>query len=236
MILTAHQPTYLPWLGLFNKIFYSDKYVYFDNVQYLPKEWMNRNLIKTSDGKAIYLTVPVIKKNFLNMKSNQILINNSLPWKRKHLKSIEMNYKNTKYFENYIDIFREIYIKDWVYLSDLNLYILKTFLKILKINKDIITLSELNLEGKKSELIINMCKKLNANIFIFGQQGINYADIEKFKKNNINIVFQNYKHPTYQQTGKKFKSHLSVIDLIFNCGENSSDIINGYENRITIQS
>jgi hypothetical protein len=232
MILTAHQPTYLPWLGLFNKIFYSDKYVYFDNVQYLPKEWMNRNLIKTSDGKTIYLTVPVIKKNFLNMKSNQILINNSLPWKRKHLKSIEINYKSTKYFENYIDLFREIYIQDWVYLSDLNLHILKTFLKILKIDKEIITLSELNLEGKKSELIINMCKKLNAQIFIFGEQGTNYADANKFEKNNINIVFQKYKHPIYQQTGKKFISHLSVLDLIFNCGENSSDIINDYNNKI----
>ena len=68
MILTAHQPTYLPWLGLFNKISYSDVFVFFDTVQYLPKEWMNRNYIRSKDEK-ILLTVPVKKKKLFKQKN-----------------------------------------------------------------------------------------------------------------------------------------------------------------------
>ena len=68
MILTGHQPTYLPWLGLFNKISYAEYFVLFDNVQYLPKEWMNRNKIKTPNGE-IFLNVPVLKKSYLKKKN-----------------------------------------------------------------------------------------------------------------------------------------------------------------------
>ena len=226
MILTGHQPTYLPWLGLFNKISMADKYVYFDDVQYLPKEWMNRNLIKSHNEKKIYLTVPVIKKNFLNKKVCEIEINNNLPWKRKHIKSLELSYKKTKYFDKYFYEFKKIYDMDWKYLSELNLYILKLLLKILNIQIEIIKLSSLNLNEKKSDLIISVCKSLGAKKFIFGEKGKDYAIISDFKKNNIEPIFQEYRHPKYDQMGKQFISHLSVIDLIFNCGTNSLDIIN----------
>ena len=91
MILTAHQPVYLPWLGLFHKIWLSDTYVFFNTVQYLPKEWMNRNKIKTFNGE-IYLTVPVLKKGFLEKKNNEIEINNNTNWQKKHFGRSLKNY------------------------------------------------------------------------------------------------------------------------------------------------
>ena len=84
MILTAHQPVYLPWLGLFHKIALSDTFVFFDEVQYLPKDWMNRNKIKTKDGE-IWLTVPVLRKGQRELKTSEIKINNSTNWQKKHL-------------------------------------------------------------------------------------------------------------------------------------------------------
>ena len=226
MILTGHQPTYLPWLGLFNKIAGSTDYVFFDDVQYLPKEWMNRNKVKGINGEQIFLTVPVLRKNFLNKKTHEIKIDNSYPWKRKHLKTIEITYKKSKFFENYIDRIRTIYNRDWEYLSDLNLYILNLMLDILNIKVNMHKLTDLKVPGKKSDLVLNVCKKLGAKKFIFGEQGKNYADIESFKKNNIEVYFQEYLHPTYKQQGKNFTSHLSVIDLIFNCGTDALNIIN----------
>ena len=91
MILTAHQPVYLPWLGLFHKIAISDTYVYFDNVQYLPKDWMNRNKIKTNNDE-IWLTVPVLRKGYRDLRTSEIKINNSTDWQKKHLRSISLNY------------------------------------------------------------------------------------------------------------------------------------------------
>ncbi len=92
MILTAHQPVYLPWLGLFHKIALADKFVFFNQVQYLPKDWMNRNKIKTPTGE-IWLTVPVLRKGYRETVTSEIEINNDTDWKRKHLKSILINYK-----------------------------------------------------------------------------------------------------------------------------------------------
>ena len=97
MILTAHQPVYLPWLGLFHKIALAETFVYFDQVQYLPKDWMNRNKIRTKDG-SIWLTVPVLRKGYRDLKSSEIEINNSINWQKKHLRSISLNYKKSPYF------------------------------------------------------------------------------------------------------------------------------------------
>ena len=225
MILTAHQPVYLPWLGLFQKIASADVFVIFDTVQYLPKDWMNRNKIKIKNN-YLYLSVPVLDKGFLNKKIYEIKINNNLNWKKKHFKSIYINYKKAKFFKNYINFFEETYSKDWEFLSDLNSHMLSFFLKELKINVKILKASDLNLKGKKSDLVLDMCKKLNSDTYIFGEQGESYADIESFNGNGIDVVFQKYDHPIYHQIQGKFISHLSIIDLLFNCGEESLKILN----------
>ena len=99
MILTAHQPVYLPWLGLFHKIALADEFVIFDQVQYLPKDWMNRNKIKTQIG-SIWLTVPVLRKGHRELKTSEIQINNSVDWRKKHLRSISINYQKRSILKN----------------------------------------------------------------------------------------------------------------------------------------
>ena len=85
MILTAHQPAYLPWLGLFHKIALADKFVFLDNLQFEKNSVENRNKIKTSDG-SIWLTVPV--NAHINLKSNQTKIDFTHNWFEKHLKNL----------------------------------------------------------------------------------------------------------------------------------------------------
>ena len=104
------------------------------------------------------------------------------------------------------------------------------FLSLLKIKTKIIFGSEYKFDGKNNSLIINMCKKLNANIYIFGELGIQYADKKQFKENNIKIYFQKYQHPIYDQLYDNYENNLSIVDLLFNCGEDSYDII--FENNI----
>ena len=232
MILTAHQPVYLPWLGLFHKISLSDTFVFFDEVQYLPKDWMNRNKIKTKDGE-IWLTVPVLRKGYRELKTSEIKINNSTNWQKKHLHSISLNYKKTEYFDEYYPFFEKIYTKKWETLNEITEYMLRWFLKKLEINVNFLKASDLKFEGKKSELVLDMCKKLNATTYIFGELGKNYADIKKFDSLKIKTVFQEYKHPKYSQINGEFISNLSIIDLLFNHGSKSFKII--MENNITKQ-
>jgi len=224
MILTAHQPVYLPWLGLFHKIALAETFVYFDQVQYLPKDWMNRNKIRTKSG-SIWLTVPVLRKGYRDLKTSEIEINNSINWQKKHLRSISLNYKKSPYFENYIPFFEEVYSRKWEFLGDLNEYMLKWFLDELGIKVNFLNAKNFKFEGEKSSLILNMCKKLDASTYIFGTLGKDYANVHEFEKNNIKLIFQDYNHPKYSQLYNEFVSHLSVIDLLFNHGPKSLEII-----------
>ncbi len=224
MILTAHQPVYLPWLGLFHKIALAETFVYFDQVQYLPKDWMNRNKIRTKSG-SIWLTVPVLRKGYRDLKTSEIEINNSIDWQKKHLRSISLNYKKSPYFENYIPFFEDVYSRKWKFLGELNEYMLKWFLDELGIKVNFLNANDFKFQGEKSSLILNMCKELNASTYIFGMLGKDYADVQEFEKNNIGLIFQNYNHPKYSQLYREFISHMSVIDLLFNHGPKSLEII-----------
>ena len=224
MILTAHQPVYLPWLGLFHKIALAETFVYFDQVQYLPKDWMNRNKIRTKSG-SIWLTVPVLRKGYRDLKTSEIEINNSIDWQKKHLRSISLNYKKSPYFENYIPFFEDVYSRKWKFLGELNEYMLKWFLDELGIKVNFLNANDFKFQGEKSSLILNMCKELNASTYIFGVLGKDYADVQEFEKNNIGLIFQNYNHPKYSQLYREFISHMSVIDLLFNHGPKSLEII-----------
>ena len=224
MILTAHQPVYLPWLGLFHKIALAETFVYFDQVQYLPKDWMNRNKIRTKSG-SIWLTVPVLRKGYRDLKTSEIEINNSIDWQKKHLRSISLNYKKSPYFENYIPFFEDVYSRKWKFLGELNEYMLKWFLDELGIKVNFLNTNDFKFQGEKSSLILNMCKELNASTYIFGMLGKDYADVQEFEKNDIGLIFQNYNHPKYSQLYREFISHMSIIDLLFNHGPKSLEII-----------
>jgi len=224
MILTAHQPVYLPWLGLFHKIALSDAYCYFDDVQYLKKDWNNRNRIKTDRGE-IWLTVPVLTEKHREKTIREVKIDNTQNWAKKHWKSIYLNYKKAPYFEHYSNFFEQAYNKKWEYIANLDEYFLKWFLKQLGIEIEYRKASELNFKGQKSDLVLDMCKKLRTDLYIFGEQGAGYAREENFAEKGIKLYFQKYDYPQYPQIKGNFIPYLSIIDLLFNCGPKSLEVL-----------
>jgi hypothetical protein len=230
VILTAHQPAYLPWLGLFHKISLADKFVFLDDVQYQTGDWNNRNKIKTSQGPT-WLTVPVLSKHHLHLNVKEVHINNTPPWRRKHLKSIHLAYGKAPYFSRYIDFFEEVYFREWEKLADLNEYMLKQFLKLLGLEVPFSKLSDFPIREKKSALVLELCRQMNADLFVFGALGRDYADVPAFERAGIQVYFQQYEHPVYQQLHGPFVSGLSIVDLLFNHGETSIEILQGNNTR-----
>jgi len=224
MVLTAHQACYLPWLGLFHKIALADKFILWDDVQYQPKDFNNRNKIKFPDGPK-WLTVPVLRKGYLDKKYTEIEIDNTLDWRKKHWKSIEQCYRKAPYFEKYHESLKFLYGVEWEHLSVLNGVMLELFCRQLGIPMKLETLSKLKCEGTKSELVLNVCKKVGATKYIFGSQGRDYADVEAFEREGIEVIFQDYQHPNYAQRFGKFEPYMAVIDLLFNEGPNSLEIL-----------
>lgn len=224
MILTAHQPVYLPWLGLFHKISLADKFVSFDRVQYLPKDWNNRNRVKLPDGRA-WLTVPVLTKGHRLKGIDEIEIDNRSPWQRKHWRTLEHSYGKAPYFAEYAPFLEQVYKREWTHLAELNDEMLRWFLAVLGIDVEFTNASVHDFRGTKSALVLDMCRTLGADRYIFGALGRDYADVESFTRAGIEVVFQDYKHPTYPQLYGPFEPHLSIVDLLFNCGPESLEIL-----------
>lgn len=223
IILTAHQPAYLPWLGLFHKIALSDVFVILDDVQFEKNSFTNRNRIKGANGD-FWLTVPVSLKDHLRKKIRDIRISND-KWKKKHLNSIELSYRKSPYYEEHIPFFRECYSRHWDTIDKLNEFMLRGLLDKLGIQVRVERMSDHGFQATKSDLVMEICRAFAADTFIFGSQGKDYVRPEDFSARGIEIRFQDYIHPEYKQMHGAFIPTLSVVDLLFNAGPESRDII-----------
>ena len=221
------QPTYLPWMGYFEMIDSVDTYIIFDHVQFERKSWQQRNKIKTASGVA-YLTVPVQKVSRQTPISEiKISYDQGNPL-GKHWKTIELAYKKAPYFEKYKSFFEKIYSKKYVLLRDLNVEIIKLVCDILGVKKKIVFSSELDLKDEnmaKTEKVINLCKNQGITHLYDARGAEEILDKSLFRKEDILVDFQEFLHPEYSQLWGEFVSYLSVIDLIFNQGDQSLSII-----------
>lgn len=216
-ILSAHQPSAYPWLGLFHKIMLADIFCIFDDCQMSGEQWENRNRIKGPNGE-FWLTVSIKSKGYRDKKLYELEIDNTQRWRDKHRKSIINCYQKAKYFSEYEPFFNALYSQEWELLTELNEYFLRWLLTTLDIKVELVRASDYDFEGQKSDLVLDMCRKLGADMYIFGSQGINYADREAFKRAGIKLYFQQYEHPVYNQLWGSFTPYMSVIDLLMNKG------------------
>ena len=219
------QPTYLPWSGYFGLIESVDIFVILDNVQFAKRSWQQRNQIKTPTG-AVWLSVPVFSKGKREQTIQVTRINKDDDFSIRHKRSIELNYKKSKFFaKEYEDIFKLINSNE-LYLSELNIKLIKYFCKRLKIKTQIIRSKDINLTGKKAELLCSICKELNADNYISPPGSRDYLEASNsFRDANINVNYYLFQHPIYSQLWGKFLPYMSVIDMIFNCGDESINLI-----------
>lgn len=223
MIVAIHQPNFLPWIGYFYKILKCDIFVFLDNVQYTKNSFINRNKIKTSQGE-MWLTVPVSFD--FGQKILEVKINNNSDWKEKHIKTLELNYKKAPFFKEIYEMIKGIYNeKKWTYLVDLNITLILEICNYLDIRRKFIRASDLEVEGKSTELLISIVKKLGGDMYLSGFGGAKYQEEELFEKSNIKLQYYNFKHPIYNQLWGEFISNLSILDLLFNYGKSTLDII-----------
>ncbi|NRB09204.1 MAG: WbqC family protein [Richelia sp.] len=226
MIVSINQPAYLPWLGYFQRIAVSDLHIVLDHVQFEKNSFTNRNKIKIANGWC-WLTVPVKTKDRCgNLAIKSLEIDNSTNWRVKHWQTMRHNYGKAPYFQQHSSFFKSVYQREWQYLSDLCREITNYLLEVLKINTSLLFSSEINTEGIKDELILNLCQKARAITYLSGRLGQNYIREELFKEKGIQVEYQNYHHPQYLQCWRgNFEPYMSIVDLLFNCGSQSLDIL-----------
>jgi hypothetical protein len=234
MKVVVLQPMYLPWMGYFGMVHQADKFIFYDDVQFRRDSWHNRNKIRVpdSDGGSKWLKVPV-EKDF-GQKINEVKIDNSRKWKEEHLRSIREAYgpksvpygnKEAPYFDKYNERLENIYDRDWDKLPNLTVSLIKEIADILGVDSEFHLASDIESKGSGTEKLIRVLNEVGADEYISGPGAKDYLDIEQFKQNNIGLYWHEFDHPEYNQVYSDFKSHMSVIDLIFNEGTKAKDII-----------
>jgi len=226
-IISIRQPGYLPYLGFFKKIESVDVFVFLDDVQYSRGDWDNRNKIRTSNDSA-WLTVPILSKPARVL--NQVKIDYSKDWLYKHKTTIKFNYENSPFFDLYWKNIESIFDKSYKKLLELNMSLIDYFLSVLQIKTETILSSTLDLNSTGSKKLLDICKLLDADTYLSGELGKNYLDKKIFQNANIKIIFEKFHHPVYNQNNSNFLSNLSIIDLLFNEGPNSIEILKNSKN------
>jgi hypothetical protein len=223
--VAGHQPNLYPYGGFFAKVANVDKFVIADNTQYVKKEYHNRNRIKLIDGSVIWLTIPVKNAGHYKQKINEAEIDNSLGWKRKHERTLLVNYKKAPYLDHYFSLFLELLLRDWKYLSDYNIAVIKLCLQILEIDTPVSIASELVVSGNSTGFILDICKKTDSDAYMHGKHARDYVDFSLLKEAGIQNYIQEYKAVEYKQVVGDFEPNLSILDILFNCGPDSKKII-----------
>jgi hypothetical protein len=217
LIVSIHQPAYLPWLGYFDRIAASNLFIFLDTVQFERNSFINRNRIKTATG-PIWLTVPVRLRGHLEMNINEIEIDSAQHWKRKHLRSIEQNYSRAPFFAKNFDRLVASYLPEAGHLAELCHGQLKFWLDELEIKTPIVRASELPIQAKKSDLVLALCRHVGATTYLSGPLGRGYLQEDRFSESNIEVRYHDYIHPVYPQLFGEFILALGVVDYWMNCG------------------
>jgi hypothetical protein len=220
------QPTYLPWLGYFDLIDQSTIFVFLDSVQFEKQSWQQRNRIRTAKGLD-WLTVPVkvTGRSRQLIRETEIVLSSLFP--RKHVRSIEYNYSKAPYFNLYWDKLHEILTSGENLLCQLNMRLVRWLAEEFGISTHFEISSELGVNGKRTNLLVDICRRLGAKTYLSPVGSAAYLRDEHkvFEENKIQIVFQNFNHPTYHQVHEPFVPYVSAIDLLFNQGDRALEII-----------
>ena len=227
MIAAAHQPLFIPWIGYFDKISKTDLFVIVDNVQFTTAGWIRRNTIKGSSGPQ-KIIVPVKEKKHLGQNIRDVLIDSdgNSNWREKHIRTFAFCYGKAPYFNEVMTFLERTYSRGWKNICQFNIELIHAVCEYLEITTKVIISSENNIQGGKTDLIVDICEKTGADTFMLGMGGsAAYADREFIASKGISVIMQQFRHPEYPQLFGDFVPNLSILDLLFNMGPGSRDIV-----------
>lgn len=228
MKVSIMQPAYIPWLGYFDRILKSDLYIILDDVamdKSSKTKFTNRNKIRAPNGWS-WLTVPLQSVSRSDEKViYDLKISSDNNWAEKHWKSIRSNYSRSPYYSRYSHFFENFYGQEWTYLVSMLEESTRYLFQELGIQTQQLKSSELSPQSKKADLILELCIKVGATTYLSGPFGRDYLDEIAFEKAGIKLQYHDYDHPRYKQSFDGFEPYMSIVDLLFNHGEKSLEIL-----------
>jgi hypothetical protein len=239
MIVAIHQPHFLPWLGYLQRMAQADLFVLLDHVQFERRNYQNRTMIRMND-QARWLSVPVVQRSQKERIVDKEIDNRpdgAKGWAADHFSTLRHAYREAGFFGAYAAQFRALFETPWQRLVEMNQAALELLREAFGIRTPLARSSELAVEGARGELLLNICRAVGADTLLAGMGGSRgYLDVAAFARAGVRVTLHEFRHPEYPQCGAApFIRGLSSIDLLFNCGPQSRDILLGepalYETR-----
>lgn len=213
--VAIHQPCYLPYLGVFYKMWLADEFVYLDDAQYSNGYVFDWNRIKTPQGEC---RLKVLTERKFGQTLLDVQPKNFLGWREKHLKTIEMNYKKAPYFREFFPVFSDVLMREYGSLADLNITLMGTIANWFRIYTPRSLSSCMGIETRSEARVIEICQRLGADMYISGTGGRNYQSPEHFADAGITLAYADYIPVPYAQQWGEFRKNMSAIDYAMNCG------------------
>ena len=226
-IVSAHQPNFMPYLGFFDKMIRSDVFVIRDEVQFVERDYHHRNRIRIDSprGEAPqckWIRVPVVKEQ-IDLKHIRIksrVRDKNVPWNIFMLRQIRSNYATAPYFVKYFPELDLILRIQTTRLIDLNMAIINWLQRCFGIDTEVIYASQLNYgkTGDPTKDLVKIAEAVDADVYLSGSGGRAYLNQAFFDASGMEILFQSFNHPVYQQQYAGFVPNLAAIDALFNVG------------------
>jgi hypothetical protein len=220
LIVSIHQPAYLPWLGYLARIAASDVFIFLDTVQFEKNSFINRNRVKTAGGSH-WLTIPLHVRGHLGATLLDMEIDNRRDWRRKHLRTIDQSYRRAPHFAANAPRLAALFDATDNRLTELCFRQLHFWLEEFGVRTRVVRASQLPVTGRKSELVLALCQHLGATTYLAGPQGRSYLEEERFEAQGIQVTYHQFNHPEYPQLYGEFIPAMSVVDYWMNCGGSS---------------
>ena len=224
-ILAAHQPNYLPWLGVLARAARADVFVLADDVQYSKHGYTNRNRIRTADGWQ-WLTVPVLTRGRAGQRVRDVVVEEGRRWPRKHMESLRWNYGRAPHFEEHEEGLEEIYGRSHRRLLDWNLDLFRFLMDRLAIGTEVRLSSQLGSRAEGTRRIADLAAACDCDVYLAGDGGSrSYLDEAVMREEGVEVRHACFEHPRYPQCFPGFEPGMCGLDLLFNCGPRSREIL-----------
>jgi hypothetical protein len=216
--VTIHQPEHLPWLGFFAKAASSDLLILLDTVPYRHGYFQNRNRLSGGE-KLLWLTVPVRHRGHLQSSIRDICIEeDARRWRRQYLGRLDDALRRAPHRDAVLPPLREIIEDAPGRLCDLNVRLIGWLKDLLGMETPVKLASELQVEGRSSELLARLCESVDAHVYLSGPSGRDYLDLDPFHNREIAVEYFRFEHPRYPRSGEPWIEGLSAVDLIAHTG------------------
>ncbi len=224
--VSVHQPNFMPWLKLVDKIIASDIFVAYDTAQYTKTEYHARQKVMTQSGPG-WLSVPIRHVRGTYQVIKDVRIDNSQPFRRRHLRTLKLAYASTPYFDEVFSIIEGVYARGHEYLADLSLDLIASMCTYLGGRVQIVRASELPHSGDRTERLVRLVQHAGGTEHLTSTFGGDHQEVDwfRFAEAGLDVVAQQFEHPVYEQIRPGFVPHLAAVDMMFSCGRQTGEIL-----------